>query len=139
MAKIQQKFNFSPFTGEALPGVGQNHVSSPSMDNVLSPYVFNEYERVMSLIIDTLGDVDYATIFGTDLGVYGGVPLLPSTTPQTTGEAIDELVSAIRTLYEEKIGSSGGNITGSLTVSDPTQGYALSVTGKSTTNGIILP
>jgi len=139
MAKIQQKFNFSPFTGEALPGVGQNHVSSSSMENIVSPYIFNEYERVMSLIIDTLGDVDYATVFGTDLGVYGGVPLTPSTTPQTTGEAINELVFAIRTLYEGKIGVSGGTINGSLSISGTTNGYVLSITGKTTANGIILP
>jgi len=117
MAPIVPKFDINLF-GDLIAGDGQNHASSSDTENILRPQLFNEYERVMVLVTDTLGDTAYSELYSGLLGYYQGQPYTFQSVPETLYDVLVLLKQLGETLWEDKYAVSGGEITGKVTVSE---------------------
>lgn len=115
MAPIQPKFDVDEF-GNLIVGEGQEHLSTHAIENILRPALFNEYERVMWEIAETIGDTDWGSLFGSVLGTYQGVPYTFAFSPATIAESFTLVKQTLKDIYETKIGPEGGEILGSLSI-----------------------
>lgn len=116
--EIRPKFNIDPETGALSVGPGQQHTSLRSAANLLTPELFNEYERVMSLLADAAGDIDYPSLISGEIGTYGDTPLMAPSVPSTLYEVLDIYKGFFGTIWSSKLSVYGGTVSGTLSVDD---------------------
>ena len=63
MTTIAPRFDFSM---EPAEGIGTDHDIVRDDHNALKPSIFNEYERLINLICDAIGDINYTDFGETD-------------------------------------------------------------------------